>query len=311
MKNPHSVHKSKPNDQSHHRRIVQFLFGFSALVALSSTSLMAQDNSELVVGLINRVGEVEAVNRDLNGKLEEIQHELKQLTQKMETLNADVEYRLSEAPQAKGQTPVAPTQNVSAEDSPLPLKQTSSERNKILDAPTQPAPFSGARDEPSELDLSSQDTPPASDQIQPGFGQSEPELHNLEATAAPKSPKEEYEQAREYLEQGDYATAERAFAAFVKAHPKDPNAGPAQYWYGVTYLVRGDHGNAASTFAKGYKLYPKSSKAPDMLLKLAQCLEAQGQKANVCATLDELSSKFPEAHVSKVASQRKKLKCAK
>ena len=55
----------------------------------------SQNNGALVVELINRVGAIEAENRELRGHLEESLHEIAQLKQRMETLSADVDYRLN------------------------------------------------------------------------------------------------------------------------------------------------------------------------------------------------------------------------
>lgn len=74
----------------------------------NSTPLMAQDNGQLVVDLINRVGAIEAENRELRGQLEEVRHQIDQLTKKMETLSADVDYRLS-SPESGGAVPLSPT----------------------------------------------------------------------------------------------------------------------------------------------------------------------------------------------------------
>jgi tol-pal system protein YbgF len=75
---------------------------------LASTSLRAQDNGQLVVDLINRVGTIEDENRELRGQLEEVRHQMDQLTKKMETLSADVDYRLS-SPESGGGTPLSPS----------------------------------------------------------------------------------------------------------------------------------------------------------------------------------------------------------
>jgi tol-pal system protein YbgF len=67
----------------------------STTVFFTSSLLHAQENPALVVDLINRVGAVEAENRELRGQLEEARHEITSLTQRIETLSADVDYRLS------------------------------------------------------------------------------------------------------------------------------------------------------------------------------------------------------------------------
>jgi tol-pal system protein YbgF len=122
-------------------------------------------------------------------------------------------------------------------------------------------------------------------------------------------PNQEYENARAFLEQGDYEAAERAFAAFVASHPKDKQAGAAQYWLGVTFFVRGDHEKAVTAFAKGYKNYPKSEKGADNLLKLAKSLAALDRKADACTTLDQLTSDYPQFSSKDMDSERKKLDC--
>ena len=107
------------------------------------------------------------------------------------------------------------------------------------------------------------------------------------------TPMERYDFARAALRRGDYAEAERAFRAFVEAHPADELAGNAQYWLAETHYVRNDYDAAAREFLDGYQRYPLSPKAPDFLLKLGMTLSALGQRAEACATLEELAAKFP------------------
>jgi len=221
---------------------------FTASLSMSSM-LSAQENPEQMLDLLNRVGAIEAENHDLRGQIEETRHELTKLTQRVETLSADIDYRLNNPESG-------------ANLAPLPLGKGESKTS--TSSPT--------------LGVSS-------------------------------SASEEYEKARTLLEQGDYEAAEHAFSAFVAGHPKDEQAGAAQYWLGVTFFVRGLHEKAAAAFAKGYKTYPKSSKAGDNLLKLAKSLAALDRKADACTTLDQLSSEHPKAHVKEVASDRKNYGC--
>ncbi|OJW49125.1 MAG: tol-pal system protein YbgF [Alphaproteobacteria bacterium 41-28] len=93
-------------------RIAAFLL---TSIVLKPTALYAQENPALVVDLINRVGAVEAENRELRGQLEEAHHELTSLTQRMETLSADVDYRLSN-PESGAHLPASSS-------APLPLKR--------------------------------------------------------------------------------------------------------------------------------------------------------------------------------------------
>ncbi len=224
--------------------VVVFAMG---VIFLTVPPLHAQDNAALMAELINRVGEIESDNRELRGQLEEARHEISQLTQRMETLSADVDYRLNNA-----------------------------EGGSALSSSVVIPPSAEGKETPSR---------------------------------APSNASEEYEKARALLEQGDYGAAESAFAAFVSAHPQDEYAGAAQYWLGVTFFVRGEHEKAAAAFAKGYKAYPKSSKASDGLLKLAKSLAELDRASDACATLEQLASEYPKAHVKEVAREQQKLKC--
>ncbi|HVM84716.1 MAG TPA: tol-pal system protein YbgF [Candidatus Binatia bacterium] len=109
------------------------------------------------------------------------------------------------------------------------------------------------------------------------------------------TPQEQYDYSTGLLQRGAYAEAELALKAFVAQHPKDPLAGNAQYWLGETYYARSDFQNAAVTFAQGYQKYPKSSKAPDNLLKLGMSLGQIGQKDNACTAFKQLAKQFPTA----------------
>lgn len=242
-------------------------FAFTALSPLQAQ----EENSSIVVQLIDRMGNLEEENRDFRGQLEEARHEIDQLTKRMETLSADVDYRLNNA-ESGGVPAAAPnlSSSSSSSESASPTS-SSSKRGGVSSSPSS----SKQKEEPS----------------------------------GPSSSKDAYEKARNLLEQGDYVAAEHAFSSFVISYPKDEQAGAAQYWYGVTFFARGDYEKAATAFAKGYKNYPKSSKAPDMLLKLAKSLGELDRNADACTALDQLTSEYPKAHKSEAAAEKKKRKC--
>ncbi len=266
---------------------------------LFSPGSAASDN-EMLVDVMNRMSTMEDENRNLYGKIEELQHELKIVTQKMEALSADVEYRLGEAkggadanaPAAASSVPAGPL----AEDAKPGDKMANDLTPHIPEATAPAAVPSAAPAAPAAVPAAVPETKKESYTDADLFG----------ATSAPN---DKYVKARAFLEQGDYIAAEHAFSSFLKAHPKDDNAGAAQYWLGVTFFVRGDHEKAAGEFARGYKNYPKSKKAPDTLLKLAKSLHSLNRKNDACSALDQLGSQFPKAYVKEVASQRKKWKC--
>ena len=136
---------------------------------------------------------------------------------------------------------------------------------------------------------------------QPGGAEVAARATNGESDTAPAqalpegTPAERYDYAIGLLRAGEFDRAERAFGSFVTTHPDDGLAGNAQYWLGETHYVREQYEQAATAFLDGYQRYPDSPKAPDNLLKLGMTLGTLGQRAEACATLDELATKFPDA----------------
>ena len=54
------------------------------------------------------------------------------------------------------------------------------------------------------------------------------------------TPKQQYDFATDFLRRQDFAGAEVALRAFLKANPSDPLAANAQYWLGESLYARGD-----------------------------------------------------------------------
>jgi tol-pal system protein YbgF len=126
------------------------------------------------------------------------------------------------------------------------------------------------------------------------------------------TPKQQYDFSFDLLKKQDYARAEAAFRAFLKANPKDPLAGNAQYWLGESLYVRGDYQAAAMEFMNGYQQYPKSPKGPDNLLKLGMSMSHLNQAQGACTALGRIAKEYPDApdEIRKTAqAERSKLKC--
>lgn len=81
----------------------------TALFLMSPSPLSAQEeNADLLIQLMSRMGKIEAENRELRGQLEETQHELSALNKQMETLNADIDYRLNNPESGSMPLPLPP-----------------------------------------------------------------------------------------------------------------------------------------------------------------------------------------------------------
>ena len=125
-------------------------------------------------------------------------------------------------------------------------------------------------------------------------------------------PKDQYTFALNLLRQTKYKDAEQALAQFIATRAEHPLAGNARYWLGETYYVQKDYEQAAQTFFNGYRVSPSNVKAPDMLLKLGMSLFQIKKPKEACATFDKLAHDFPNAPArikSAVVREKKRLRC--
>ncbi len=127
-----------------------------------------------------------------------------------------------------------------------------------------------------------------------------------------KPTKEQYEFAVSFMKVGDYETAEFALREFIDKNKDHDLAGSAQYWYGETFRIRQLYSDAATAYLDGYQNYPKSKKAPDNLLKLGITMVQLGEKDQGCKMISGLKKEYPKASKSvlqKAQYEQKKFKC--
>ncbi len=245
----------------------------------TESTLTPRSTSQMQV----RLDQFEEEVRSLTGQVERMGFQIRQLTDRLEKLVADVDFRLRTLEQ--GGVPA---------ESDVPLAEAS----PPPPGAGQPGPPStgGTIGQLTEDQLRNQGIEPAADELallQP---------QSPQATAVPASVQlpdgsvdEQYNYARSFLLRRDFDNAEVALQEFVERNPESPLAGNAQYWLGETHYVRDDFQRAARTFAEGYQTYPDSSKAPDNLLKLGLSLANLERTEDACLTLSKLQSEYPDA----------------
>ncbi len=124
----------------------------------------------------------------------------------------------------------------------------------------------------------------------------------------------EFKTARTLLASGDYAGASQAFQAFVGTHPADARTPEALYWLGESYSVRDLNGDATSAYARALKGWPRTPWAPDAVIKLARALAATQRNPEACAALGEFARRYektatPSAR-TRATQTKDKLGCA-
>ncbi|MFA7430939.1 MAG: tol-pal system protein YbgF [Rhodospirillaceae bacterium] len=224
-----------------------------------------------------RMSELERLVQELTGRVEQTQFQTRQVSERLDQFIKDADFRFN---QLEGNAPVAAAGDAATTEIPAAATASATGAGMAAVPP-------GAGTGQGVLGV-----------MPSGNGATSGAVTQPAAVAALPSggsAKDQYDHAFGLLRKGDYANAEVALSAFLKANPKHELAGNAQYWLGETHYVRGDLQKAAVAFLDGYRTYPKNSKAPDNLLKLGIAMGRLNQKAEACAALGRLISEYPQA----------------
>lgn len=247
-------------------------------------------------GLTVKLADLEQEIRELTGRVEQAEHENRQLKQRIDNLISDTDHRLNQvestAPATDGDVRTVVVPDTGASD---PIGTGRNAKTKILG--TIPADKTPGTTTPAEPAV--QPEPVAV--VRTGTVTEAP----APAPSLPSDAKGKYDAAFALLRARRFAEAEAGFQSLLQEHPKDVLAGNAQYWIGETHYARKNYEQAADAFLTGYKNYRGSSKGPDNLLKLGITLNILGQKSDACAVFDELKSRYGKASASIVRRMKR------
>lgn len=252
-----------------------------------------------------RLTSIEEDLRSTTGQVEELAFLMNGISQRLDKLVADVDYRLSALERKLSASPATTaTQAAPAE----PPRTTAAPSPPSVQQMAPGSGDSGFAKPPgilgtiTEADLQAVAPPAAAPAAPPASTLVLPE----------GTPKERYAFARKLLFTQQFDKAEVALREFVESHPDDPLLANARYWLGETYYVRHDFRAAAIVFAEGYQQDKTGKKAPDMLLKLGMALANMGNLEDACRSFAELTKAFPDApeHIKQgVARERRNGGC--
>ncbi|NKN35566.1 tol-pal system protein YbgF [Agrobacterium sp. a22-2] len=265
-----------------------------------------------------RVQQLEEEIRALNGRIEEMSFQILQMQEQMRKTQEDNEFRFQELEKSE-------TGATRPRDTPVARNVTPDQGSSVTDIITQSQDTAVSRDTgagqaPPEtvlgsIELDANGMPRAA--TLNGEAGANASLPGVETTNAPKVASldreaDVYQVAYGHVLSGDYGLAETEFNDFLARYPKSAKAADANFWLGEAQYSQGDFGNAAKTFLNAHQAYGKSAKAPEMLLKLGMSLAALDNKDTACATLREVSKRYPSASravLGKATSEQKRLAC--
>jgi len=172
----------------------------------------------------------------------------------------------------------------------------------------------GPRQAGAPLNLSTLSSPPDAGGQLPPPPPANPNATGAMQAALPPSntPKDEYDLAYGYVLHKDYGQAADTFRDFLHKYPSDRLTPEAQYWLGESLFQDQHYRDAAEAFLAVSTKYETTARAPDALLRLGQSLAALGEKEAACASLGEVSRKYPKASANvkqNVDREQKRVHC--
>lgn len=270
------------------------------------------------------VQQLEEQVRQLNGRIEEMSYQLLQMQEQIRKAQEDNEFRFQDLEKGGAKKsgaldkPVGGAAGATAQAGTAAgagaTQAPADDVAKIIDPP------GGAADQSA-----ASDTAPATGEL--GSIQMDANGNPVQATITPEASKgangtqtasasggdnDSYQIAYGHVLNGDYSQAEQEFQTYIAQYPQGKKIADANFWLGEAYYSQGKYNKAAKTFLKAHQTYGKSPKAPEMLLKLGMSLAALDNNDTACATLREVTKRYPKASrtvISKVASEEKRLSC--
>jgi len=262
----------------------------AVLIFLFVSPAFAQNSDEATAQMEVRISALEEELRELRGKIEEDDFQIRKLNDALAKFQKDTDFRFNDL-----------TAKSAAAPAPLPdsVKSSSEKPDESLKTP------------PARKPLPDESATTGGDGVL-----RIPETEGESADAAPKTsfanPREHYNYAFRLLNQTQYDAAAKSFDAFTKKYPKDPLAGNAFYWEGETYYIRHDYVNAADNFRQGFEAMPDGPKAADNLLKLAMSLDALNRDKEACVVLQQITTKYKKSSstvAGKADQEQKRIGC--
>ncbi len=243
----------------------------------------AQGNIEL----LNQIQALQSQLATLQGRTEELQHQLDELKRTSKSQYVDLDSRIGRI--EGGGMPAAPAGSANvppAADAGLPDVA-------LGDGTALPV------DRPLDRTIPRSEDAPAPARTEMGPGAADGVV-----SADPAAEKTAYDSAFAALKDGRYAESARRFQTFVDEHPQSDLASNAYYWLGESYYAAENFGVARETFETLLTRYPNSAKASDALLKIGYCQYETKQWDAAEATLNDVVSRYPNSQAARLAQGR-------
>jgi len=231
-------------------------------------------DNQVMLELLQRIESLQLELRELRGEIEIQGFEVDSMSKRQRDLYLDTDRRLSELEINSGgdttvSTASSPASNVAA-----------STTSTLSSAPT--TVNTGAVEQTQTVSANVNELLPAD----------------------PVQEKAAYTRAFNYLKEGRYEGAIKAFGEFLGEYPNGNYADNAQYWLGEANYVSRFFEEAINQFMRVVNQYPSSSKIADARLKIGYAYYELGNRDAARSTLTSLANDFPGTSVARLATKR-------
>ncbi len=257
----------------------------SSTASQSEAFSPAPQNENLpATALLNeRVDTLDRSVRDLTGQVEEMQFLINRLSQQMEQVTADFDYRLRALEGNLGPNDPGPSASGNTLGASMARAANTDTNGGSSVMDITPAPVTTGN-----VEVGNQGAP------LPGASQPR-SLGAISASRLSGSEEADFEIGMQLLRQGDFLGAESTFQQYISSYPESDQMGEAYFWLGESLYVRGLYSDAATSYLTSARDFGDSTKAPDSLLKLGMSLAALGQVDQACSAFAQVGRSYPDA----------------
>ena len=115
-----------------------------------------------------------------------------------------------------------------------------------------------------------------------------------------------YTSALQAYDKGNYSTAREKFQELMTKYPESDKKDNCQFWIGESFYQEKWYEKAILEYQKVIEKYPKGNKTQAALLKQGLSFYNIGDKQNASLVLNELIQKYPKSNEAKVAAKKLK-----
>lgn len=228
------------------------------LLETTDAQKKSSQNTKIVLAdLTAKLGMIETMLRQTNGRLEELEQRQNTMQSDLETMQKEMDQKITLLLNAFKSANSAGTANTAVESVPPQQKSIDTVQN-----PQKPG--DNMAPEPDQASASKALVLPAG------------------------SDKEQYDFAFAFVRKQEFVKAEKALKQFIEANASSKLISNAHYWLGRVYQRRNMMSQAAQEFLKVVQDYASSAKYPDALIDLADVLITMDvQKDQACNLIAE------------------------